>query len=98
MTEIRFLSEATVEYEVAINFYRESRTGIDVDFQDHFERALQIIKDHPQSGSPRRNSNKRLMFVGKYPYQIVYRIDGETILIIAIAHTSRRPGYWRKRI
>jgi hypothetical protein len=33
-----------------------------------------------------------------YPYRIVYRLRGGAAEVIAIVHTSRRPGYWRDRI
>ena len=34
----------------------------------------------------------------KHPYVIVYRLDEETVEIIAVANTSRKPGYWRDRL
>lgn len=33
----------------------------------------------------------------RYPYGIIYRVDGAEILIVALAHTSRQPEYWRGR-
>ena len=34
----------------------------------------------------------------RFPYTIVYTEFAEEILIIAVAHTSREPGYWRRRL
>lgn len=40
----------------------------------------------------------RQLIVRGYPYQIVYRImDAGAILVVAIAHGSRRPDYWVAR-
>jgi mRNA-degrading endonuclease RelE of RelBE toxin-antitoxin system len=33
-----------------------------------------------------------------FPYRIIYRIEGSEIVVYALAHVRRRPGYWRKRI
>jgi toxin ParE1/3/4 len=33
-----------------------------------------------------------------FPFTIFYANEPEKIFILAIAHTSRRPGYWKKRI
>jgi len=35
--------------------------------------------------------------VHRFPYRIVYRVRDEDIYIVAIAHSSRRPDYWRDR-
>jgi hypothetical protein len=32
-----------------------------------------------------------------FPYHVAYFIRGETIVIAAVAHGHRRPGYWRER-
>jgi toxin ParE1/3/4 len=32
-----------------------------------------------------------------FPYQIIYRVVGDVMVVIAVAHTSRRPGYWKRR-
>lgn len=39
----------------------------------------------------------RKLPMGRYPYTLVYRIEGEVIHVIALMHQSRRPGYWRGR-
>ena len=33
----------------------------------------------------------------RFPYTLVYRVAGETITVIAVAHQSREPGYWERR-
>jgi plasmid stabilization system protein ParE len=36
--------------------------------------------------------------IGRYPYVIFYEDEPERVHILAVAHTSRRPGYWKTRI
>ncbi len=40
----------------------------------------------------------RSLPVGSYPFRMVYRAIGETLEIIAVAHTSRRTSYWNDRL
>ena len=34
----------------------------------------------------------------RFPYLVVYRDDEtRTLVVVAVAHEKRKPGYWRKR-
>ena len=39
----------------------------------------------------------RKLNTDRFPYQIVYLIEGETIIVVAVMHQSRKPGYWKER-
>ena len=45
-----------------------------------------------------RSAVVRRAVVRKTPYVIVYAVIGDEIVVVAFAHTSQRPGYWRKRV
>jgi toxin ParE1/3/4 len=47
----------------------------------------------PLSGSPSELNLRRVM-VRNFPFSVVYRPEAEGILVFAVAHHSRRPGYW----
>lgn len=53
---------------------------------------------NPEIGSPRsgRLAHRRFTLT-RFPYTIVYRMRETDVYIVAIAHTSRRPGYWKNR-
>ena len=36
--------------------------------------------------------------VNGFPYRVVYFVAGEQLVVVAVAHTKRRPGYWRDRV
>lgn len=40
----------------------------------------------------------RVLPLDRFPYLIPYACEGERLVILAIAHASRRPGYWRARV
>jgi len=50
----------------------------------------------PALGVPVSDQTRKLP-VGKFPYTLVYRVQGEVITVIAVAHQSRAPGYWAGR-
>jgi toxin ParE1/3/4 len=60
--------------------------------------GLQLIAMHPEIGTVRPNAlPTRQLVLRRFPYKIVYRVRAHDLYVVAIAHTSRRPGYWRDR-
>ena len=43
-------------------------------------------------------TNLRRLLLKVFPYRIIYRVEGEEIVVYAVAHVRRRPGYWRQRV
>jgi hypothetical protein len=39
----------------------------------------------------------RRLLLARFPFGLIYRFDGQDIVIVAVAHNKRRSGYWRKR-
>jgi len=58
--------------------------------------ALIVYSSTPLLGTPLFDEFRRLP-AQRFPYSVIYRIDNESIFILAIAHSSRGPGYWRHR-
>ena len=65
-------------------------------FEWAVQRALDILLVMPKVGQP-SYGNTRIWTLKRFPYTLVYRVQGETIAVIAVAHQSREPGYWRGR-
>ena len=40
----------------------------------------------------------RARTVGRFPYRVYYRARRDEILVVAVGHRHRRPGYWRSRV
>jgi plasmid stabilization system protein ParE len=53
-----------------------------------------VLEPSLGTGTP---SGARMLPLGRYPYSLVYRVEGETLLVLALMHQSRKPGYWIKR-
>src|SRR5436309_10058120 len=66
-------------------------------FESEVEVAVQRITSAPLLGSP-YDVHHRWVRLRRFPYLVCYRIlDADHILIVAVAHARRRPGYWRRR-
>jgi toxin ParE1/3/4 len=90
-------SEAEEELAEAVAFYAEqASTSVAIAFLAEFTRSARIIAANPGLGT-RTSRERRLFPLHRFPYSLVYRSEAEGVRIGAIAHHSRRPGYWRTR-
>ncbi|MBK9326161.1 MAG: type II toxin-antitoxin system RelE/ParE family toxin [Hydrogenophilales bacterium] len=65
-------------------------------FITDFEQARARILDNPRMGVAERAKARKIPF-SHFPYSLIYRLGDGQILIVAVAHQSRRPGYWTGR-
>ena len=93
----RFFAEAREELEEASAYYEGQREGLGEEFAQEVERAIQRILDHPEAW-PKVSRMARCCRVERFPFGIVYLILGEELLIVAVMHLRRKPGYWKDRL
>lgn len=93
---VRFHPAARREYAAAIEHYNREWPGRRQRFQAEVERTADRIADAPEQGSPHLFVTRRFVLL-RFPYGTVY-VSLEVGHIVAVAHQSRRPGYWRKRL
>jgi plasmid stabilization system protein ParE len=67
-----------------------------VGFHAAVDDALQRIVDAPDQW-PLCDDRHRFYVLHRFPYSLVYRIEGEDILVVAVAHSGRSPAYWQGR-
>jgi plasmid stabilization system protein ParE len=80
-------------------YYQENAPiEIAIDFNAAINSAVMEIGKHPERFSRWHRMKARKCIIPRFPYLIFYIDRPEGIRILAIAHTSRRPGYWKKRI
>jgi plasmid stabilization system protein ParE len=93
---VEFHPLAADEAQAAERWYREQNETASGRFQRELDRAIERISEQPGAGSPYL-SNTRRMFLRRFPFFVVYRVRGDDLEIVAVAHARRRPGYWRAR-
>jgi toxin ParE1/3/4 len=66
--------------------------------EDEIEVAFELIHRLPYAARQWKDrADRRLAVLDRFPFTLPYQIKGDEIVILALAHTSRRPGYWSRR-
>jgi hypothetical protein len=87
MKPVIFLPEAEEEMLEAASYYQSQADGLGNDYLSEAPDAWPILEH-----------DLRRRLVRRFPFSVFYKIDPEEIVIIAVAHQRKKPGYWRKRI
>ncbi len=97
MRTVRYLEAAEAELLAEIGYLEECAEGLGRRFFDEVKRAESFIAEFPEASEEMRPGiRKRLL--RSFRCSLIYSIEPEGLLIIAIAHHSRRPGYWASRL
>ena len=92
-----FTPAARDEFVAAIHWYvADGRAASAEFFEQDVDRALRLLDFMPRLGTPGTRGT-RTWPLRDFPYSLVYRIEHGDISVIAVAHQSREPGYWRGR-
>jgi hypothetical protein len=96
--EVRFHRLAAREYEEARNWYERRRAGLGPEFANETDRAIARIAKYPNRW-PIYFERFRRVRLRRFPYSLYYFVVGSSrVLVLAVAHARRRPGYWRRRL
>jgi plasmid stabilization system protein ParE len=96
MTPIRLLREAEEELRLAAQYYEETQPGLGRALIAEVRRAKELLAGYPLAARIER-SNIRVRSISRFPYRIYYRVRPEEIIVVAIGHRRRRPGFWQSR-
>jgi len=95
--KVRFLKPAQLEVDDAFVWYDSQSHGLGTQFLDDLDRAVRRILAYPLA-SKKIEEGLRRCLLSRFPYGIIYGIDSETVIIIAVAHLHRQPRYWIDRL
>jgi toxin ParE1/3/4 len=99
---VRVLEQAAEEAIESAAWYEQERPGLGTEFERAINAAIDLLEDDivpltNMPGAAGARGIKRLV-LRRFPYDIVVREFSDEIIVVAIAHQSRRPGYWRDRL
>ena len=96
--KVVFHSEAAEELAAAAEWYEAVQAGLGADFLGEALRAVTAISESPATWlAVLGKRNVRKFLLARFPYAVYYVPGEDEILVLAVAHGSRRPGYWRHR-
>jgi toxin ParE1/3/4 len=96
VTEIKFLPEADIDYREALVWYEARSTQAAIGFEAAFGVGLTQIAEAPERWT-RCDESHRFYSLRRYPFSIVYRIETDMILVVAVAHARRSGTFWKGR-
>jgi len=96
VTNARFHGEARLEFLDGVAYYEAIEVGVGKRFRQSVEAAVALAVSLPFAGSPYKHGTRRV-FPKKFPFSIVYMVGENEIVIFAVAHFKRKPGYWKSR-
>ena len=94
--DFRFLLPAEEEMTESAVFYEKESQGLGSDFLDEIEDTIAILCEHSVIGQL-YSGNLRRYVLARFPYSILYSVEDNEIVIFAIAHHRRKPGFWKNR-
>lgn len=99
-TRLRFLDAAKAELADAIAWYEPREVGLGNGLLDDVEAGLESIERDPTRFAVDESYGGRVVrshMLGRFPYRLIFECRMDDVIILAVAHHRRRPGYWRKR-
>jgi plasmid stabilization system protein ParE len=88
--------EAVAEAREARSWYAVRDARAAAGFASALDHAVGLISEAPARW-PRYLYETRRVLTRRYPFAVIYRVFSDRLLIVAIAHQHRRPGYWAAR-
>ncbi len=96
MAEVRLTPPAYFEFVEALAWYEARSEKAAKRFVAAFDTAMARASENPES-YPLCDDQHRFVKLRRYPYTLIYRVRGNDVQVIAVAHAHRAPGYWRGR-
>ena len=93
----RFLKAAELEVDEAVSYFDAQRDRLGDRFEQDLQNTVAFVTTHPLSGRAITDRVRKFR-LRTFRYNIIYIVDADEIVIVAVAHHRRRPGYWRARL
>ena len=93
---IEFHPSALKEAESAQLWYADRSEAASIAFIAELTHAVNKITESPNRW-PKYHKDTRRYFFPRFPFSLIYRFTEEQLVVIAVMHHRRKPGYWAKR-
>ncbi len=100
---VRYHREGRGELWAAVDRYDDENPGLGYDFHEAVLAAEAQMVSYPESGplwpgiDPQLGVH-RMVLEDPWPFALAYLIEPEQLLVLAVAHGHRNPGYWLPRL
>lgn len=88
---------ARQDFVKAIEYYQKRSKLAVVEWIEQFDESLHLIRDYPVAMRQIEPGIRRLVMI-QFPYSLVYTIENDSAVILAVVHNSRKSKPWRRRL
>lgn len=92
-----FHPEAEAEFAEGVSYYEDCQAGLGLDFAREVNLAIRGAAGHPFLWRELQPDVRRCL-VHRFPYGVLYAVQPDSILVLAIMHLHRDPDYWKERL
>ncbi len=85
------------DLENSINYYEEQKYGLGNKFLLELKETIKRIEGNPYQ-FPKIERKARKANLTKFPFAILFVVDGALINVFSIFHLSRNPNIWKDRM
>lgn len=96
MMRVIFTEYAKRELEDAVRYYELEYPGRGQRFKEEVKKTAIRISGYPEAWSVERGDIRKCL-LHKFPYKLLYAVDKDQIIVVAVAHQHRKPDYWIDR-
>ncbi len=90
MKNLIYRPEAAADVESAFAWYERQRTGLGDEFLDELRSAERVVRASPEAFRVIRKDTRRYLF-HRFPYQLLYRVVDDKVVVVACFHARRSP-------
>jgi toxin ParE1/3/4 len=96
MIKVVLSPDAVLDYDESFTWYAKRNRKSALELEDEVAAAIdRIAREH--GACSRFDDVYQYTRLKRYPFIVVFRVEGDAAHIVAVAHTSRSPGYWKAR-
>ncbi len=90
---IELSRHAAGELSASFDWYLERSPAAAEGFLNAVDTAMRVVAESPEIWPEFEAGTRRYVFE-RYPFSLIFGFDGNRVFVHAIAHQSRKPGYW----
>jgi plasmid stabilization system protein ParE len=99
---VRLHPEAAGDLTSAGDWYEQQLSGLGADLADEVDHALEAIAERPMTWplwpGIGEAAGVRRFLLARFPFAVGYVVEGDEVVVLAVAHLRRRPGFWLERL
>ena len=88
---------AAADIENAYQWYEQQRAGLGAEFLAALRATMDLVLIHPEAFPVIHRETRRVLLRHRFPYGLLYRTHGETLVVVACMHAKREPRRWKSR-